>query len=587
MNAKRFVALIANDEKSRSAWKRESAGTLAEMPGFERLTAGKRLTLVTEAGASLAIDGDGFVIGTLFERGRSSRIRAIDSETSWAIVASHGDRLIRSHWGSYVALLAPRYRDAIALIRSPLGDLPCYTMLSAFGLFAASDIDLLQRFAGFIPRIDWPQLALHLAAPDLPRHRTCMVGLDELFGGDRLIDLAGRRTIEACWTPWSFVGADNCFRHPAEAACGVRDAVTSSVAAQASEYDRILLRLSGGLDSSILAAALTCAQADYSTHTLVTRDRAGDERVHARCVATHLGVSLVEAQRDISLVDIGASGAQGLPRPSARAFAQASTRIARDAAHGCGASVIFDGGGGDNLFASLQSTAPVADCLQVNGGVGHFWQTARSIGIAAHASTFKVARRALIRVLTRGPAFRWPVDLNLLSDEARQMAAAAANHPWLVPPQEALPGSAGHVALIAAAQSVVQSRDPRDPIPDISPLISQPVAEACLRVPSWLWTRDGHNRAIAREAFRSDLPQSIIDRRDKGAPDSFMVELIDTNLAMIRVMLSEGHLARNGLLDPEAVSAALTPAALAKGFGYIRIMQLVDVEAWVRSWGKA
>ena len=111
-------------------------------------------------------------------------------------------------------------------------------------------------------------------------------------------------------------------------------------------------------------------------------------------------------------------------------------------------------------------------------------------------------------------------------------------------------------------------------------------AETCLRVPSWFWTRDGHNRVIARDAFRSALPQSIINRRDKGAPDSFMVELIDANLAAISVMLSEGLLARNGLLDREAVLAALAPAALAKGFGYIRIMQLVDVEAWVRSWGE-
>ena len=586
MNGKRFIALIAKDAVSRSAWERANAEKLTDMPGFERLVAGIRLTLVTEIGAALRIDDQGFVVGTLFERNRSTRVHSIEVETSGAIIASHGDRLVRAYWGSYVAFLVPGHRDAIALIRSPLGDLPCYTMPSAFGLFAASDIDLLRRFAGFVPRIDWPQLALHLAAPDLRRPRTCLTGLDELSGGDRLIDFAGRRTIEACWTPWDFVGADNRFRDPAEAAYRVRDAVNSSVAAQAGGYDKVLLRLSGGLDSSILAAALTHGHADFTAHTLVTRDRGGDERVHARCVANHLDVALVEIERDLNLVDIGASGAEGLPRPSVRAFAQASSRIARDAARACGATVIFDGGGGDNLFASLQSTAPVADCLRADGGVGHFWETARSIGIAAYASTYKVARGALIRAFTRGPAFRWPLDLNLLSDDGRQMAASPADHPWLVPPPGALAGSAGHIALIAAAQSVVQSRDPRDPIPDISPLISQPVAETCLRVPSWFWTRDGHNRVIARDAFRSALPQSIINRRDKGAPDSFMVELIDANLAAISVMLSEGLLARNGLLDREAVLAALAPAALVKGFGYIRIMQLVDVEAWVRSWGE-
>src|SRR3546814_2069470 len=49
------------------------------------------------------------------------------------------------------------------------------------------------------------------------------------------------------------------------------------------------------------------------------------------------------------------------------------------------------------MFGSLQSPAPVVDCLRSDGGAGHFWQTARSIGIAAQTSTFDVARRALLR----------------------------------------------------------------------------------------------------------------------------------------------------------------------------------------------
>src|SRR3546814_2478980 len=66
-------------------------------------------------------------------------------------------------------------------------------------LFLASDVDLLVAFAGYAPVIDWPVLAQHLAAPDLPRRRTCLEGLDELGGGERLSDVAGCRTID---TPW-------------------------------------------------------------------------------------------------------------------------------------------------------------------------------------------------------------------------------------------------------------------------------------------------------------------------------------------------------------------------------------------------
>jgi hypothetical protein len=49
-------------------------------------------------------------------------------------------------------------------------------------------------------------------------------------------------------------------------------------------------------------------------------------------------------------------------------------------------------------------------------------------------------------------------------------------------------------------------------------------------------------------------------------------------------MLLHGCLARNGLLDTIQVDAALASAARAKGFGYIRVMQLIDAEAWALSW---
>src|SRR3546814_8369753 len=98
------------------------------------------------------------------------------------------------------------------------------------------------------------------------------------------------------------------------------------------------------------------------------------------------------------------------------------------------------------------------------------------------------------------------VDVSLLSGRAREMALGAADHPWLVPPKGALAGSAAHIALLAAAESVTRSRDARVARADISPLIAPPVAEACLRVPSWLWTRDGHNRS---EEHTSEL-QSLM-----------------------------------------------------------------------------
>ncbi len=199
MSGTRYLALIARSPGARSAWEQASAAALRAHPGFEKQLAGDRLALLSEAGAALALGREGFVIGTIHERGRAAALRAFDPETVRAVIASSGEWLIRAHWGSYVALIAARERDSLELVRAPLGELSCFVVESVFGLFVASDVDLLQRFADYDPQIDWNGLARQLAAGDLCGRRTCLIGVEELSGGERLIDRAGERSIDEPW----------------------------------------------------------------------------------------------------------------------------------------------------------------------------------------------------------------------------------------------------------------------------------------------------------------------------------------------------------------------------------------------------
>jgi asparagine synthase (glutamine-hydrolysing) len=580
----RYIAFVASNTEARTVWDTASAGTLAALVNFEAHHIGVRTSVLCQRGAATTIGAEGLIVGPVFQRGRSEAMTVVDAETERSIVASRGDWLIRAHWGAYVAILESGDGDRVDVIRAPLGDLPCYVLTTASGIFVASDVALLAALAGYRPSIAWAMVARQLVLPDLGGRATCLEGLDELAGGERLRLDDAAPTVEALWSPWSFVARLKRMTDLSEAASRVRGAVQTAVRARASQHGAVLLKLSGGLDSSIVAACLAGGSCPTVALTLVTRDRSGDEREHARSVARYLGIPLVEADRDLGLINIGLSDAAGLPRPSARSFAQASLRIATRVAREHGATAIFDGGGGDQLFCSLQSAAPVADCLHADGGTGHFWATARSIGIAAQTSTLEVARRALIRSWTRGPAFRWPRALTFVSPEGRACGLAGAGHPWLIPPDGTLPGSAAHVALLLAAQSLVETSDPHARLPGIAPLVSQPVAEACLRVPSWCWTRDGHNRVIARDAFRFGLPPATVDRRDKGTPDGFVVELIAANRDRIRALLMDGLLADQGLLDRAAVNAALSPAGHRKVLDNAALMDLVDVEAWARSW---
>jgi len=210
-------------------------------------------------------------------------------------------------------------------------------------------------------------------------------------------------------------------------------------------------------------------------------------------------------------------------------------------------------------------------------------RVAREIARLTNASIWTVASRALIRAWMRSPRYKWQGDIRFLSDRAGDMADLATRHPWLDAPAHALPGKAAHIALMITAQSYVEGLDPEAPIPTVAPLLAQPLVEACLGIPTWFWFKDGLNRAIAREAFRDDLPLPVQARRSKGTPGSFVAAIYEANRPIIRDLLLGGLLAQHGLIDRATLTQALKQPGPVRGFDYIRLMFLVDAEAWARS----
>ncbi|MEO7679090.1 MAG: asparagine synthase-related protein, partial [Sphingomonas sp.] len=519
---------------------------------FRLVRSSTRSAIFADAGG-LRFD-QGIVIGPVFRRGSMSALDALSATDGASIAASQGRFLIDAHWGGYVAFIDKD--ETFSVLRAPLGDLPCLIGRIEGALVVASDVGLLKT-AGVKTEVDFDALARHVAIPDLRRAETCLAGVDELQGGICLT-LSGDEPSDAeMWSPWTFADAARQVYDRVEAARQVREAILHSVTVSSAGVGPVVLKLSGGLDSSIVAAALMAAGRETTALNLVTDDRAGDERHYARIVANACAIDLVERRRTIEAIDLAASAAAHLPRPTARSFAQASAHHAEGLAHDIGGGAIMDGGGGDNVFCSLQSVRPVIDCLVADRGWRSAITTARSVATLAQVSQWTVLRRALIGRARGVSSYAFPRDLRLLSPKAIKASHDADEHRWLRAPSGALPGKAAHIGLIAAAQSVIEGFDPMDPVSALSPLITQPVVEACLAVPSWLWFDDGRNRAIARQAFADLLPETIVRRRSKGGPDGFIAELYRANRAQIRDWLLDGLLVAHDMLDRPALEAVL------------------------------
>ncbi|HEX8238252.1 MAG TPA: asparagine synthase-related protein [Allosphingosinicella sp.] len=586
MSRTRYLVALVRGPDARALVQRRINEFLPQIPDLRIVLDAGEWLVFASGPPPIAVGGQGVLLGSFFIRGRAEPVPGLSPEIEAAVISSRGAWLIEAGWGPYICVLATPSRNNIEIVRGPFGDLPCYVAQSEDGLLAASDVSLLLAAGLARPRFDPTAVARHLAAPDIHRSETCLSGVSALRGGERLSASAGALTRDVLWSPWALTGPEKRLLDHDEAARRIRDSARHCVAARSGLRSHILLKLSGGLDSSIVAACLAAAGRPCTALTLATDDKAADERGYARLAANSISIPLVERYRDVGSVAPRRSAAARLPRPSARSFAQDSARIAGEVALEVGADVVFDGGGGDNIFCSLQSVRPATDCLSAPDGRGAFLTTAAAIAELAQVSLLAVAGRAWLASWRRSPAYRWPLDLRFLAAPARDAARGASAHPWLDPPAGALPGTAAHVALITGAQSVVEGFDAEEPLSTCSPLISQPLIEACLRVPSWLWYEDGQNRAIARRAFAGLLPEGTIRRRSKGAPDSFVADIYDANRLVVRDLLLGGVLCQQGLLDIGALAAFLADGGPVRGHDYLRVMQLADAEAWARCWSE-
>jgi asparagine synthase (glutamine-hydrolysing) len=118
----------------------------------------------------------------------------------------------------------------------------------------------------------------------------------------------------------------------------------------------------------------------------------------------------------------------------------------------------------------------------------------------------------------------------------------------------------------------------------IRPLASQPLIEACLRIPTYVLTAGGRDRAATRHAFAGEVPPAILSRRAKGGIDQLVQRLLLRNLPFVREFMLDGVLVKEKLLNRQKVERVLaTQGMLGPEVGELMARHL-STEAWVRVW---
>ena len=533
---------------------------------------------------TVAFDADrGLIVGTLFERARFARVMKLDGVATRSIVTTECENLLRDYWGGYVAFVRGTSAVANMVLRDPSGAMPAYYAEIGGSLIFASDVDSLMAAGVPRPGIDWGFFRQHFLAFDLRTPRTALAGVTELLAGFSLRTERTHRAIAQRWTPWNYTE-----RLPASSRSEmvemVRDTVIGATTALAGTYRQVLLGVSGGLDSSVLACSLAKSATRWVGFNMMTSDVSGDERKYARAVRDALNFELHEAAHNVDDVDVLRSSAAYLPRPLQYAFGQSESRFKFALAKSLGAEAIFTGVGGDNVFCLMQSASPALDRFLTEGATAGTATTVNDICLLAGCSGFDVITMAARRLMRSRRPYTWQTDTRFLSADFLSGDLTLEDHPWLRDIGNVLPGKAAHVSMLARIQGTIDGY-PRAGHPvQILPLISQPVMESCLRVPTWEWVAGGQDRSLVRDGFADRLPELIVRRRSKAGPTSFAYEVIELNRSALRDQLCNGLLARQGLIDVTAIKAALSPHSVMRSNDHLRLSLIAEAEAWARKW---
>lgn len=528
----------------------------------------------------IPVAGRGCVVGTLFRRdGPAEPVGSFTPAEAASIADSSGDALLSRFWGGYVAAMAGS--GAVTILRDPSAACPCYFARGAGYAAFASDAELLVESGLSGVEIDWGDVAGHFFRAGVPTPATSLRGISELLPGFSIAAQGGTESQVPRWSPWDLVRESAGDRDAA--AERLSRTVKHCVRAWAAGRGRLLLSVSGGLDSSIVAAALSDAGADVTCVTMYDSDPSGDERPFARALCARLGLPLIERPYRLDDIDITEPLGPHLPRSEDRSQALAYERAHLEVAREIGADAFVTGNGGDSVFGYSQSAAPIADRLLSRSSWRAIVETLLDVCRQTGCSLLDAAARGW--ALARGPRgyLCRPNPLFLRQERLLELRGTPLEHPWLNAPPDALPGKAAHIAAILRVQQAFEPHRSRS-LAVLNPLFSQPIIECCLAIPTWEWREGGIDRSVARRAFADDLPPVILQRRIKGGPGSFAARILDDCRGAIRERLLDGQLARHGIIDTGALWAALADGRFCTDDERVRILEFVAAEAWLDCW---
>jgi asparagine synthase (glutamine-hydrolysing) len=535
--------------------------------------------------------GAGVVLGKLFSADLSKAsldsIGQIDEHASKEIVATAGQHLVRNFWGGYVALLGDRQNRCGYALRDCSGKVPCYTTRFRDVTIVFADINDLAPLGLPAPTVNWEYLAAFIYSSQ-SQVRTCAFAeVEEILPGECL-KVQGRTSYQtALWDPRAICRERRIDRYE-DAVAELRELTQKCIDTWARSYHPLLLGLSGGFDSAVILGCLhhSSSHAELTGLNQYTSASYEDERVYARAAAVRAGIKLLEVPMHSAAdrFDARLLSAPRTPKPGVTAlFRLLELELINRIAEEIGARTLWTGQGGDHIFLQTSDPSSAADYLDTKGLRPGFITAVRDAARLSRQPYWHVLKSACSapgaksdpNTLARTPCFVDPAALPQQVDDYMLP-------PWAHDGGDLPRGKQMQIRFLSEVANRHRPIARLERAPQHHPLLSQPLMELCLRIPTYHLLRGGRERGLAREAFADRVPLEILRRRDKGSIVSHATEMIRQSEPFLRELLLDGALAGAGVIVRADLEPYIVQGQPFREDHLMPLLACIAAEVWAR-----
>lgn len=528
-----------------------------------------------------------------------------DTEVILRAYAVWGDSLLERLGGMFAFAIWDAEQSRLLLARDRLGIKPLYYYRGDGFLVFASEVRALLA-SGLMPRkIDPVALWEFLAYQAVPAPRTMIKGVRSLLPGSWLaVEADGRIHEGRYWSLLENRSDEGSFATETESRRRVGELLREAVSSHLVSDVPVAAFLSGGIDSSAIAALMREAGQTPQTFSVVFSERAYTEAQHARQVAAQLRTEHTEILlSEHHLLDQLPYALGAMDQPTGDGV---NTYVVSRAVRDAGMKVALSGLGGDEFFAGYPSFARLTRAAPYFRAWGRTPPAVRSLAARTYKTlagpSVAVAKTASILETDGSVAATFPPLRQVLSDAQRR---ALLTEPWLRltetirdPYVELLRGElakepqAGVLTQISYAEARTYMHDVllRDTdqmsmahaLEVRVPLLDHRLVEYVMGLPDIHKRSSGTPKRLLVESLGGLLPEEVVRRPKQGFTLPFEPWMRGAIRGFCEERLSGERIGARGIMRPEQVGKLWREFVNGSAsVSWSRLWILVVLEEWL------